>query len=308
MADASDAIEKNETPDPMDPSNEIVIQSKNIQSRGNLSTLLSLSVFFTFFNSHFYLVLQNRKGDIVEDIGNIFQATGDAISAYVGEKGKNKEAQKVKDKVNETAQILQILKDKDDDKDDDKESKWETAKDASKKTFEAITGAIEKFDTGDTGEIISGVFDILGSLSQFAALAGPKGQIIAAIVGPFCSIISSLFGAKPEPEESQEALIHRVVTAALEIQTSDDLRSSAAGVQKDLIEKMKYVQEFFDRADEMGELDRYFITDDSYVSAGSDFIGKLKYYIEKDMKTTDDETAKRNSIFISTYCTLVYIR
>lgn len=42
MADASDAIEKNETPDPMDPSNEIVIQSKNIQSRGNLSTLLSL--------------------------------------------------------------------------------------------------------------------------------------------------------------------------------------------------------------------------------------------------------------------------
>lgn len=79
--------------------------------------------------------MQNRKGDIVEDIENIFQATGDAISAYVGEKGKNKEAQKVKDKVNETAQILQILKDKDDDKDDDKESKWETAKDASKKTF-----------------------------------------------------------------------------------------------------------------------------------------------------------------------------
>lgn len=191
---------------------------------------------------------------------------------------------------------------------DDGSTDYEAAADATVATFEAVAGSIDKFESGDPTQIAIGVLDILAEVSQFAALAGPKGAIVAAVVGPLCTIIGSLLGAQEEPPESQEEMFKRVIDEALREQTDNDLRSSALGVQKDMMEKMKTVQHHYDYADQLGQGDRDIIRDNDFISVGSQFLGKLKFFIERDTNTDDFKRAKTTAVLISTYATIAYLR
>lgn len=226
------------------------------------------------------------------------KAAGNKISAFVKLRGGN--SSKVDQDVSKSTSTLEEKEEFDG---------YGDAADATVATFEAVVGSIDKFESGDPTQITIGVLDILAEVSQFAALAGPKGAIIAAVVGPVCSIISSLLGAGTgEPVESEEDMLKRVVTEALSVARFQDLEDQAAGVTEDLKDKMRDVRNYLSKGDELGSGDREVIRHPDYRTAGNAFLASLGNYIQRDSVTDDHNVANRTAQLITTYTNIAFVR
>ena len=110
---------------------------------------------------------------------------------------------------------------------EDTVGKFSKGADAALNTTTTVLNSIDKFKSGDPTQEAMAVLDIVSQVSQFAALAGPEGEVVAAVLGPLCSIVSAILGAtsKKKKTESQEHMLKRVITEALRVQTADDLKS-----------------------------------------------------------------------------------
>ncbi len=226
------------------------------------------------------------------------KTAGNKISAFVKLKGGN--SSKVDEGVLKSNKALE---------DNEGSEGYGDAADATVATFEAVMGSIDKFESGDPIEITIGVLDILAEVSQFAALTGPQGMIVAAVVGPVCTIISSLLGAgREEQVESDEDMLKRVITEALSVSKFQDLKDTSAGVTKELNERMSEVKIFLDTADQLGSRDRDRIVSDTYTYAGAEFLGKLKNHIQRDYVTDDHSVANRTAVLITAYASVVFVR
>lgn len=183
------------------------------------------------------------------------------------------------------------------------------AADATAATFEAVLGSIEKFESGDPTQIAMGVLDILAEVSAFAALTGPQGAIVAAVLGPLCTIISSLLGASTgEASESDEAMMKRVVTEALDVSQFEDLQARSDGIMSDLIDRTLVVKGCLSRADTMNPIEIAYFMQYSFSKAGREFIGELKSHIERDIESNDDKIADRTAKLITAYSSIVFVR
>jgi hypothetical protein len=183
------------------------------------------------------------------------------------------------------------------------------AADATVATFEAVAGSIDKFESGDPTQIAIGVLDILAEVSQFAALAGPHGAIIAAVVGPVCSIISSLLGAGTgEPVESEEDMLKRVVTQALSAARTNELQDAATGVTEVLNDRVRDVRNYLSKADLLGSGDRDIIRDPDYKDGGNAFLAELGNYIKRNSVTDDHYVANGTAQVITSYTSIAFVR
>jgi len=175
-------------------------------------------------------------------------------------------------------------------------------------TFEKFLESIDLLQSGNPTKISMGLLDILAEAVEFAALTGLQGKIIASIVGPFCTIVSSLLELTQDPPESQETMLKRVIDEALNEYTEHDLSSTAQGFTAILIEKLSVAKLFFDMSDKIGDHDRDYITDVSYTEVAIEFLAKLRYYIKKDMYNKDIKIAKMTAKFIAIYAHIAFAR
>ncbi len=187
----------------------------------------------------------------------------------------------------------------------------EAAGDAAVKTTNAIIGSIDQFESGDPAKIAMGVLSIIGEVSQFAALAGPQGAIVAAIIGPICSITNAILGAtlgKQEKEESLESVLERVITEALEVQTNNDLQAASKGLVDGMSIRYKTLRDLSLADGPLSDTALQLIADVSFMTDGVEFLGKLDYYIQKDMNTSDPDKAKRVAKLLNCYTNIAYLR
>ena len=105
-------------------------------------------------------------------------------------------------------------------KDEAKKTTKDDVVKASIELLKKMVESIDKFQSGDIVDVINGIFDIVNGILAFASFPGPEGTVIAAIAGPLLSLIGSIlslcFGNKTE---SQEHMLHRIVTECLKVQT-----------------------------------------------------------------------------------------
>ena len=103
-------------------------------------------------------------------------------------------------------------------KDEAKKTTKDDVVKASIELLKKMVESIDKFQSGDIVDVINGIFDIVNGILAFASSA--EGTVIAAIAGPLLSLIGSIlslcFGNKTE---SQEHMLHRIVTECLKVQT-----------------------------------------------------------------------------------------
>ncbi|KAJ7370806.1 hypothetical protein OS493_029796 [Desmophyllum pertusum] len=77
----------------------------------------------------------------------------------------------------------------------------------------ATASAIQKFQSGDASDIVSGTMEIISSVATFAgaAVGGPVGAAVGAIIGTVCSIIGAVLTAnKPKQPSVVEQLANVV--------------------------------------------------------------------------------------------------
>lgn len=224
------------------------------------------------------------------------KVAGDKMSAFVKLKGGN--SSKVDQGVTKSTSILE---------ENEEETGYGEAADQTVATFEAVVGSIEKFESGDPTQITIGVLDILTEVSQFAALAGPTGAIIAAVVGPLCTIMSSLLGAGTgEPVESEEDMLKRVVSEALAVETFECLQAEARGVTEQLSDNIRRTRTFLDMGDNLGSGDKSFILNMAGSDSGNSFLAKLSHYMKA--TTKDDKEAGRTAQLVTSYVNIAYVR
>jgi len=191
---------------------------------------------------------------------------------------------------------------------------------ATADTVYTVVESLDKLKSGDPGQVAIGVIDILGSVSQFAAFTGPQGMIVAAVVGPICSIVSSILGAiflgDQDPPESDEAMLRRVMQELLDKQVSDELSNTAIGVQDELKRMIKYATAFLEAgATGIDDFELQMILDDAYHSAGNQFLGMLQGYITQRhsamLSANDqDKTKKIDDLLVlyDAYASVMFLR
>jgi len=225
-------------------------------------------------------------------------AAGNKISAFVKLKGGN--FSKVDEGISKSNEVL---------KDNESSDGYGDAADATVATLEAVLGSIDNFESRDPTQIAIGVLDILAEVSAFAALTGPQGMVVAAVLGPLCTMISSILGAgTAEAPESDEDMLKRVITEALAVSDFNDLEDTASGVMKELEENMGRVKGYLNMADILGPSDRGVIINLVSDLTGSEFLGKLRSHIVKGIGKDDNATAKRTATLITAYTSVVFVR
>jgi len=225
-------------------------------------------------------------------------AAGNKISAFVKLKGGN--SSKVDEGISKANKVLE---------DNESSDGYGDAADATVATLEAVLGSVDNFESGDPTKIAIGVLDILAEVSALAALTGPQGMVVAAVVGPLCTMISSILGAATaEAPESDEDMLNRVITEALKLSSFHDLQDTSSGVTKELKENMGKVKGYLNMADSLGTRDRDAIVDMANDLTGSEFLGKLRSHIERDIGKDENAIAKRTATLITAYSSVVFVR
>jgi hypothetical protein len=165
----------------------------------------------------------------------------------------------------------------------------------------AVALSVDKFQSGDERQAISGVLDIV---SAATLLVQPYG----AIISPLFKLLSGVFMwhkkiAEEKGAEPLESILKRVITEALQLQTSDDLRASADGEMVLMIQDVtllqKWIVEPVDRLKESGV--HTALLAGTYDTDGIVFSAKLNFYIKQSWKNRGN---KKDTRFIGKhlYC------
>ncbi|XP_065665822.1 uncharacterized protein LOC136087324 [Hydra vulgaris] len=130
-------------------------------------------------------------------------------------------------------------------------------------------------------DIVVGALGIIGGIAVFA---GPYGVVLSSVL----KVVSSLFGLisnDEKAEESQESMIERVINEALEKTRIEDLKAQAEGLKKAILSIRNSISQFRDTQN-ISKNEAYEMY--TQVFRGLDFLGRLKYEIDKFCKCSFD--------------------
>jgi len=191
-------------------------------------------------------------------------------------------------------------------KDEAKKTTKDDVVKASIELLKKMVESIDKFQSGDIVDVINGIFDIVNGILAFASFPGPEGTVIAAIAGPLLSLIGSIlslcFGNKTE---SQEHMLHRIVTECLKVQTDQELQSLACGEMAKMNQNLvilKKLSEYPTLAPES------LYTISQIYSSGVGFLGRLWYFIELGMGSKDKNDASRTARLMYLFATIGFMQ
>eukprot|EP01084_Bolivina_argentea_P112702 200980_1 len=184
----------------------------------------------------------------------------------------------------------------------------------------SIGSNIDKFSSGEPLEIASATLNLVGSVSQFAAFAGPIGEGIAAVAGPVCSLVSGILGFfGDKKKESPEQMLRRVMEDVIdrigeaikqavdEIKTKIDeqfykeLKAEAAGELEIMSTLLSALMEY-SKYETLSPQAIDQISDRDWFLDGLKFTGKL-FDVINDLKYTKDKrTSQRLAQYLCIYC------
>jgi hypothetical protein len=145
-------------------------------------------------------------------------------------------------------------------------------------TSKGIVNSLKKFSSDDKMERIQGAFDII---QAGAALVQPYGKVIV----PIFKLLGKIFIKEKAiaKEESVESVLRRVIKEALDIQTSEELRSLAVGEMDLMLTNLGLLQIWIDEtADDLKASSVHAkLISGTYEEDGIKFSAQLNFYIQK---------------------------
>lgn len=175
----------------------------------------------------------------------------------------------------------------------------------------AVVLSVDKFQSGDEMQAISGVLDIV---SAGTLLIQPYG----AIISPLFRLLSGVFMwhkkiAEEKGAEPLESVLKRVITKALGIQTSEDLRSTVEGEMNVMIQNLQSLKLWLEEDDEVlknsGVYDS--LKAGTFNTDGLFILGKLNFYIAKgwnNQHTASREGTEHIGVYFYCYSQIFLIR
>ena len=173
-------------------------------------------------------------------------------------------------------------------------------------TLQSAASNIDKFaNAGD--DPIGAVQGALNMVGQFAALAGPTGQIVAVALS-FVSGFLSLFGVGGKKKKSIGQIVREEIDEALAQFYEQDLSNQARGIAKTFDVSKAYVDRLAQSGnkltvDQAGSLER-----NVPLYLGLEFMGTLSSEIERLLTANKRDEAKKTLRYIELYAKMAVLK
>ena len=161
-----------------------------------------------------------------------------------------------------------------------------------------LDNGIVKVKGGDTNEVLSGVFDIVGCVTNLAKYTGPQGELVETILKNLCGLATSCLVGEIYEGDSDTALMKKALREELGIYRKDEVLSKSRGKIFDAELRLIVLSALFTDVSR-GQIDEdtegkvmknlgLISTNDFILSKSSGFLEQLWYFIEKAIKHKDE--------------------
>jgi len=169
-----------------------------------------------------------------------------------------------------------------------------------KQVLGGLKDGIDKVRVGSPGDVLSGVFDMVGCVAGLAKYAGPQGELVGNILANLCGLASScLAGEEFKVEDSETAILEKTFRRELGSYRKDTLLAQSRGKIFDAELRLNVLSTLFadiSRGESMNEATKakalknlgLISTNDFILSESSGFLEELWYFIEKAIKVDDE--------------------
>ena len=173
-------------------------------------------------------------------------------------------------------------------------------------TLQSAASNIEKFTkAGD--DPIGAVQGALNMVGQFAALAGPTGQIVAVALS-FVSGFLSLFGIGGKKKKSLGQIVREEIDEALAQFYEQDLSNQARGIAKTFDVSKAYVDRLAQSGNKLTVAQAGSLERNVPLYLGLEFMGTLSSEIERLLRANKRNEAKKTLRYIELYAKMAVLK
>ena len=173
-------------------------------------------------------------------------------------------------------------------------------------TLQSAASNIEKFaKAGD--DPIGAVQGALNMVGQFAALAGPTGQIVAVALS-FVSGFLSLFGIGGKKKKSIGQIVREEIDEALAQFYEQDLSNQARGIAKTFDVSKAYVDRLAQSGNKLTVAQAGSLERNVPLYLGLEFMGTLSSEIERLLRANKRNEAKKTLRYIELYAKMAVLK
>ena len=173
-------------------------------------------------------------------------------------------------------------------------------------TLQSAASNIEKFaKAGD--DPIGAVQGALNMVGQFAALAGPTGQIVAVALS-FVSGFLSLFGIGGKKKKSIGQIVREEIDEALAQFYEQDLSNQARGIAKTFDVSKAYVDRLAQSGNKLTVTQAGSLERNVPLYLGLEFMGTLSSEIERLLRANKRNEAKKTLRYIELYAKMAVLK
>ena len=173
-------------------------------------------------------------------------------------------------------------------------------------TLQSAASNIEKFTkAGD--DPIGAVQGALNMVGQFAALAGPTGQIVAVALS-FVSGFLSLFGIGGKKKKSIGQIVREEIDEALAQFYEQDLSNQARGIAKTFDVSKAYVDRLAQSGNKLTVAQAGSLERNVPLYLGLEFMGTLSSEIERLLRANKRNEAKKTLRYIELYAKMAVLK
>ena len=173
-------------------------------------------------------------------------------------------------------------------------------------TLQSAASNIDKFaKAGD--DPIGAVQGALNMVGQFAALAGPTGQIVAVALS-FVSGFLSLFGIGGKKKKSLGQIVREEIDEALAQFYEQDLSNQARGIAKTFDVSKAYVDRLAQSGNKLTVAQAGSLERNVPLYLGLEFMGTLSSEIERLLRANKRNEAKKTLRYIELYAKMAVLK
>ena len=173
-------------------------------------------------------------------------------------------------------------------------------------TLQSAASNIDKFaKAGD--DPIGAVQGALNMVGQFAALAGPTGQIVAVALS-FVSGFLSLFGIGGKKKKSIGQIVREEIDEALAQFYEQDLSNQARGIAKTFDVSKAYVDRLAQSGNKLTVAQAGSLERNVPLYLGLEFMGTLSSEIERLLRANKRNEAKKTLRYIELYAKMAVLK
>ena len=173
-------------------------------------------------------------------------------------------------------------------------------------TLQSAASNIEKFTkAGD--DPIGAVQGALNMVGQFAALAGPTGQIVAVALS-FVSGFLSLFGIGGKKKKSIGQIVREEIDEALAQFYEQDLSNQARGIAKTFDVTKAYVDRLAQSGNKLTKAQAESLERNVPMYIGLEFMGTLASEIDRLLRANKRNEAKKTLRYIELYAKMAVLK